>query len=93
MYILTERFSQRDFIPRFVVYLDVLASLCFQGFSNGDQFFSFLKDTFDYLYKEGESLPKMMTIGLHCRLVGRSIRNSFNVNLLLYQVTLVEQEH
>ncbi|MFT5260517.1 MAG: allantoinase [Saprospiraceae bacterium] len=42
-----------------------------QGFNSGDQFFSYLKDSFDTLYEEGEDSPKMMSIGLHCRLVGR----------------------
>ncbi len=43
-----------------------------QGFNSGDQFFSYLKDSFDALYAEGEEgQAKMMSIGLHCRLVGR----------------------
>ncbi|PTM42305.1 allantoinase PuuE [Bosea sp. 124] len=42
-----------------------------QGFNSGDQFFAYLKDTFDTLYAEGETAPKMMSVGLHCRLVGR----------------------
>lgn len=42
-----------------------------QGFNSGDQFFSYLKDSFDCLYEEGETQPKMLSIGLHCRLVGR----------------------
>ena len=42
-----------------------------QGFHNGEQFFTYLKDAFDVLYAEGETHPKMMSIGLHCRLVGR----------------------
>lgn len=42
-----------------------------QGFNCGDQFFNYLKDSFDVLYAEGESAPKMMSVGLHCRLVGR----------------------
>lgn len=43
-----------------------------QGFNSGDQFFAYLKDTFDVLYAEGlAGQPKMMNIGLHCRLVGR----------------------
>ena len=37
----------------------------------GEEFFTYLKDSFDILYAEGESLPKMMTIGLHARLIGR----------------------
>ncbi|BCJ92234.1 chitin deacetylase [Terrihabitans soli] len=42
-----------------------------QGFSQGEDFFQYLKDTFDTLYAEGESAPKMMSVGLHCRLAGR----------------------
>lgn len=43
-----------------------------QGFNSGDQFLAYLKDTFDVLYAEGEAgAPKMMSVGLHCRLVGR----------------------
>ena len=42
-----------------------------QGFNTGDHFYAYLKDAFDVLYAEGESTPKMMSIGLHCRLVGR----------------------
>ena len=46
-----------------------------QGFNSGEQFFQYLKDSFDCLYKEGKSFPKMMSIGLHCRLIGRPGRN------------------
>ncbi len=42
-----------------------------QGFNTGDQFYSYLKDSFDCLYREGETRPRMMSVGLHCRLVGR----------------------
>jgi putative urate catabolism protein len=42
-----------------------------QGFNCGDQFFTYLKDAFDVLYAEGEESPKMMNIGLHCRLSGK----------------------
>ncbi|HSD69220.1 MAG TPA: allantoinase, partial [Woeseiaceae bacterium] len=42
-----------------------------QGFNSGQQFFEYLKDTFDLLYAEGADLPKMMSVGLHCRLAGR----------------------
>ncbi len=42
-----------------------------QGFHTGEQFFTYLKDAFDALYGEGESAPKMLSIGLHCRLAGR----------------------
>jgi OHCU decarboxylase len=42
-----------------------------QGFNSGEQFYCYLKDTFDLLYAEGAVRPRMMSIGLHCRLVGR----------------------
>ena len=42
-----------------------------QGFADGESFFTYLRDTFDYLYEEGKEAPKMMSIGLHCRLAGR----------------------
>jgi putative urate catabolism protein len=42
-----------------------------QGFNSGDQFFTYLKDSFDVLLAEGERTPRMMSVGLHCRLVGR----------------------
>jgi len=42
-----------------------------QGFNAGDQFFNYLKDSFDTLYAEGEDIPRMLSVGLHCRLVGR----------------------
>lgn len=42
-----------------------------QGFSHGDEFFEYLRDSFDVLYAEGAEAPKMMSIGMHCRLLGR----------------------
>jgi putative urate catabolism protein len=43
-----------------------------QGFNSGDQFFAYLRDSFDVLYEEGrKGAPKMMSVGLHCRLAGR----------------------
>ena len=42
-----------------------------QGFNAGDQFYAYLRDAFDVLYAEGETAPKMLSIGLHCRLVGK----------------------
>ena len=42
-----------------------------QGFNTGDHFFTYLKDSFDALYEEGKTNPKMMSVGLHCRLVGK----------------------
>ena len=42
-----------------------------QGFNTGDHFYNYLKDSFDALYEEGKISPKMMSVGLHCRLIGR----------------------
>ena len=42
-----------------------------QGFNSGDQFFNYLKDSFDALYLEGSTHPKMMSIGMHARILGR----------------------
>jgi chitin deacetylase len=42
-----------------------------QGFATGDDFFAYLRDSFDFLSTEGERAPKMMSVGLHCRLAGR----------------------
>ena len=42
-----------------------------QGFNTAEQFFTYLRDAFDVLYAEGENAPKMMSIGMHCRLLGR----------------------
>ena len=42
-----------------------------QGFNSGEQFFAYLRDAFDVLYAEGETAPKMISVGLHCRLAGR----------------------
>ena len=43
----------------------------YQGFNSGDQFFAYLRDAFDVLYAEGAERPRMMSVGLHMRLVGR----------------------
>ena len=42
-----------------------------QGFNQGDDFYQYLRDAFDVLYAEGAECPKMMSVGLHCRLAGR----------------------
>jgi allantoinase len=42
-----------------------------QGFAQADDFFIYLRDSFDTLYAEGEVAPKMMSVGMHCRLLGR----------------------
>lgn len=59
-----------------------------QGFNSGDQFFAYLKDAFDVLYAEGDpndlNQPKMLSIGLHCRIVGRPGRAAALARFLDY---------
>lgn len=55
-----------------------------QGFNTAVQFFDYLKDTFDTLYDEGADSPKMMSIGLHCRLSGRPGRAAAIAKFLDY---------
>ncbi len=42
-----------------------------QGFSQGDDFFTYLRDSFDVLYAEGDERPAMLSVGMHCRILGR----------------------
>jgi putative urate catabolism protein len=55
-----------------------------QGFGGGDEFFTYLKDSFDVLYAEGATSPKMMSVGLHCRVVGRPGRAGSLMRFLDY---------
>jgi putative urate catabolism protein len=55
-----------------------------QGFNSGQQFYEYLKDSFDILYAEGADKPKMMSVGLHCRLAGRPGRAAALVRFLDY---------
>lgn len=54
------------------------------GFNSGDDFFTYLKDAFDVLYQEGETAPKMMSVGLHTRLAGRPGRTAALARFLDY---------
>ena len=56
-----------------------------QGFNTGDHFFKYLKDSFDCLYNEGKNNnPKMMSVGLHCRIIGRPGRMQSLIRFLEY---------
>ncbi|MDA3922851.1 MAG: allantoinase PuuE [Salinisphaera sp.] len=55
-----------------------------QGFNSGDQFFSYLRDAFDVLYAEGVTRPKMLSVGLHCRISGRPARAAALARFLDY---------
>src|SRR5687768_4984867 len=69
------RYRREDGTPQLIVPYTLDANdmrfATAQGFNSGDQFYAYLKDAFDMLYEEGAKSPKMMSIGLHCRLVGR----------------------
>ena len=67
------RFDRRDqLIMPYTMDCNDMRFAIQAGFTNGDQFESYLKDSFDFLYEEGEAgQPKMLSIGLHCRLMGR----------------------
>ncbi len=54
------------------------------GFATGSQFFDYLRDAFDVLYAEGKTTPKMMSVGLHCRISGRPGRFAALENFLDY---------
>ena len=69
------RTSRGDNVPHLVVPYTLDANdMRFatpQGFNTAEHFYAYLKDSFDVLYAEGEVRPKMMSVGMHCRLVGR----------------------
>ncbi|AXN02367.1 Uricase (urate oxidase) [Candidatus Purcelliella pentastirinorum] len=54
------------------------------GFNTSKQFYQYLRDTFDILYKEGKTKPKMMSIGMHCRIIGKPGRFKALINFLDY---------
>jgi peptidoglycan/xylan/chitin deacetylase (PgdA/CDA1 family) len=55
-----------------------------QGFNSGEQFYTYLKDSFDVLYEEG---GRMMNVGLHCRVVGKPGRAASLARFLEYVST------
>jgi putative urate catabolism protein len=61
-----------------------------QGFNSGDQFYQYLKDSFDVLLAEGEQSPRMMSVGLHCRLAGRPGRFAALERFIRYARTFEE---
>ena len=58
-----------------------------QGFNSGDQFYAYLKDAFDTLYAEGGTRPAMLSVGLHCRLIGRPGRAASLARFLDYAMS------
>ena len=67
----THEFGRPHLIVPYTLDTNDMRFAVAQGFNSGDQFFAYLKDAFDVLYAEGAEAPKMLSVGLHCRLVGR----------------------
>lgn len=63
--------DQNQLIIPYTLDVNDMRFLSPQGFNSGDQFFTYLKDSFDSLYAEGATRPKMMSVGLHCRIIGK----------------------
>ena len=66
-----KRGSKRQLIIPYTLDNNDMRFATNQGFNTGDHFYNYLKDSFDVLYEEGKTSPKMMSVGLHCRLIGR----------------------
>jgi putative urate catabolism protein len=63
--------DRRGLVVPYTLDANDMRCVAAQGFNTADHFATYLCDTFDALYAEGETAPKMMSVGLHCRLVGR----------------------
>ncbi|MEI9892117.1 MAG: allantoinase PuuE [Caulobacteraceae bacterium] len=69
------RFGKPQLIVPYTLDANDMKFVALNGFTTGEQFFTYLKDAFDVLYAEGEEgAPKMMSVGLHCRIVGKPPR-------------------
>lgn len=67
-----ERDGKQQLVIPYTLDTNDMRFASLQGFNSGDQFYTYLKDSFDALFEEGhEGAPKMLSIGLHCRLIGR----------------------
>jgi len=66
-----QRYGKPQLIVPYTLDANDMRFATAQGFHSGDQFYTYLKDTFDTLYAEGRHTPRMMSVGLHCRLIGR----------------------
>lgn len=83
-----ERRSKPHLIVPYTLDTNDMRFAAMQGFNSGTQFFDYLKDAFDVLYREGDpsglNRPKMLSVGLHCRLVGRPARTAALARFLDY---------
>ena len=78
------RFLPAQLVVPYTLDVNDMRFASLQGFNSGDQFFAYLRDAFDVLYAEGETAPKMLSIGLHCRLTGRPGRAAALARFLDY---------
>ena len=78
------RFGRAQLIVPYTLEANDMKFVAYNGFSTGDQFYGYLKDAFDVLYAEGQSAPKMMSVGLHCRIAGRPARAAAVARFLDY---------
>lgn len=63
--------DKRQLIIPYSLDVNDMRFVAAQGFNCGEQFYTYLRDSFDTLYEEGATRPKMMSVGLHCRIIGR----------------------
>jgi putative urate catabolism protein len=68
------RFGKPQLVTPYTLDVNDMKFVALNGFTTGGQFFDYLKDAFDVLYAEGDTAPKMMSVGLHCRIVGKPPR-------------------
>ncbi|MGH8090005.1 MAG: allantoinase PuuE [Rudaea sp.] len=76
--------SQPQLIVPYTLDTNDMRFVAPQGFNSGEQFFNYLKDAFDVLYAEGAQRPKMLSVGLHCRIAGRPARTAALARFLDY---------
>jgi putative urate catabolism protein len=67
----TERSGSLQLVVPYTLDTNDMKFATNQGFNCGDQFYEYLKDSFDVLYAESSETPRMMSVGLHCRIIGR----------------------
>jgi allantoinase len=65
------RYGRPQLVVPYTLDANDMRFLAVQGFNSGEQFYAYLKDSFDALYAEGRSTPRMMSVGLHCRIAGK----------------------
>jgi putative urate catabolism protein len=78
------RFGRAQLIAPYSLDANDMKFVALNGFTTAGQFFDYLKDGFDTLYAEGETAPKMMSVGLHCRIAGKPPRAAAVARFLDY---------